>query len=261
MQEREIIITDKSRWHGGMCIYGYDDEYNGVRPILLDETKELRGLPHNLVKDIKPFQRVKFRFISSLPSPPHTEDWLMDESYFPKITGELPENERKVFLEKILFPSLKGDHWGTEIRFYHSRSTNIDTPYIEPGEGKRSIITIKPQKISFVKYSLDIAEDSGKQKEEIRVEFTDMKGEVYYLKVTDLRFREYCDILKRQGLSDGSIGINLQRKLNNSDVFLRIGTGRPFRPRESDKYYCFLFITAIYSFPNYTEIPPLKISP
>jgi hypothetical protein len=254
MQEKEIIITDKARWMGGVCLYGYDEENNGIRPIMVDGANNPTSLPRNFVERIKPFQRVKFGFIRHQPSPPHTEDWVINGSYFPQIVGVLSQEERKAFLEKILFPCLKGDHWGTEICYYR-KSRGEDVPCIEPGKGIRSIITIKPKSILFVRYSSSKnEEESGKSKREIMLEFSDMKGENYNLKVTDLAFEAFCDDLKGKGMDDGKIGLNLQRKLNDCEVFLRIGTGRAFTPRESDKPYCFLFITAIYSFPNYIDV-------
>jgi hypothetical protein len=254
MQEKEIIMTDKSRWRGGVCLYGYDEENNGIRPIMVDGANNPTSLPRNFVERIKPFQRVKFGFIRHQPAPPHTEDWVINGSYFPQVVGVLSQEERKSFLEKILFPCLKGDHWGTEICYY-CKSSGEDAPCIETGKGKRSIITIKPKSIIFISYdSSKIDEISGKSKKEIMLEFSDMKGENYNLKVTDLAFEAFCDYLKGKGMSDGKIGLNLQRKLNDCEVFLRIGAGRAFIPSGSDKPYCFLFITAIYSFPNYIDV-------
>ena len=250
MQEKEIIITDKARWMGGVCLYGYDEENNGIRPIMVDGANNPTSLPRNFVERIKPFQRVKFGFIRPQPAPPHTEDWVINGSYFPQIVGVLSEEERKTFLEKILFPCLKGDHWGTEICYYR-KSRGEDAPCIEPGKGKRSIITIKPKSIISVSYeSSETDEESVWPKGKIKLKFSDMKDEVYNLNITDLALREYWAILRKGGLNDKDIGFNLQRKLNDCEVFLRIGTGRAFTPRESDKPYCFFVHNSYLLFPK-----------
>jgi len=243
--EKEITITDFSKMPEGVCVFGYDQEHEGIRPVIFNIGEKEKGLPEDYLGDIKPFIRVKFKLIESQPSPPHTEDWLVDKNYQPKIMGHLSGNERKEFLEKISYDSIKTADWGTEIHLYlDKREKNI--PYIKPGEGKRSIITIKPKNISFIEYS-EQADKLGKYN--YRITFSDMIGDD--LSITDLAVREYCDNLRDQGKSCGFIGAELQRKLNQNDVFLRIGAGRPFTPSETNEKFCFLFVTGIYSFPDY----------
>lgn len=241
MIEKEIIITDVSKMPGGICIYGYDQEYKGIRPILWSSDKNIRGFPPNYIAKIKPFMRVKFRLIEHRPTPPHTEDWLIDEEFPPEIMGELSAEMKKDFLERILSPSLKAGGWGTEIKFYLTQEKE-KTPYIEPGEGLKSIITIKPKAIRFIRYS----------ERSYRIKFYDMDSEYYNLSITDLGFRNFCDNLLMQGMDYETIGKSCCKKLKEREVFLRIGAGRPFTPRGQEcKEMCFLFVTGIYSFPDY----------
>ena len=101
MQEKEIIITDKARWMGGVCLYGYDEENNGIRPIMVDGANKPTSLRRNFVERIKPFQRVKFGFIRPQPSPPHTEDWVIMEVISPKLLGYSPRRKGKLFWRKF----------------------------------------------------------------------------------------------------------------------------------------------------------------
>ncbi|MBT9170750.1 MAG: hypothetical protein DDT18_01098 [Actinobacteria bacterium] len=245
--KKEIIITDFSKMPEGVCVFGYDEEGSGIRPVIFNIGEKEKGLLEDYVAGIEPFMRVEFEFIKPQPNPPHMEDWLINEDCRSKIIRTLLEDERKEFLKKISYNSMEVADWGTEIHLYlNKRGENI--PYINPGEGKKSIITIKPKNISSIEYSKD-ANKLGKYN--YRITFSDMIG--YNLSITDLLFREYCDNLRNQGKSCGAIGTELQRKLNQSDVFLRIGAGRCFIPKGSSTKGCFLFVTGIYSFPDYKK--------
>ena len=246
--EKEIIITDFSKMPEGICIFGYDQDYKGIRPVIFKTGEKEKGLPENYIRGIAPFMKVKFRFIKPQPNPPHTEDWLIDKDYQPKIMGHLLEIERKEFLEKtISYSSMKAADWGTEVHLYPDKRGK-DIPYINPNEGERSIITIKVKNVSFFEYS-----EKPKELEEYnyRIAFSDMIGDD--VSVTDSAVRKYCDNLRNQGKSYGFIGAELQRKLNQGDTFFRIGAGRGHDPKRENNKKCFLFVTGIYSFPDYKK--------
>ncbi len=250
--EREIVITDFSKMPEGVCIFGYDQEYKGIRPVIFNVGEKAKGLPEDYLKDIEPFTIVKFKFIKPQPIPPHTEDWAIDLDYRPQIIRILSEIERKKFLEKlkqISYDSIQKSLWGTNIYWYEGKERS--TPYIKPGEGKRSIVTIKIKGKNCIVKHYERPEELGKY--EYRIEFSDIHKKNYDLSVTDLAFREYCDNLRAQGKECSFIEAELQQKLSQSDIFLRIGAGRPFSPKGQDKEMCFLFITGIYSFPDYKK--------
>jgi len=243
--EKEIIITDFSKMPEGICIFGYDQDYKGIRPVIFKTGEKEKGLPENYIRGIAPFMKVKFGLIEPQPNPPHTEDWLIDKDYQPKIMGHLLEIERKEFLEKtISYSSMKAADWGTEVHLYRNKGG----PYINPNEGERSIITIKVKNVSFFEYSEKPKELEGYN---YRIAFSDMIGDD--VSVTDSAVRKYCDNLRNQGKSYGFIGAELQRKLNQGDTFFRIGAGRRYDPMEGDDKKCFLFVTGIYSFPDYKK--------
>lgn len=248
--EKEIIITDFSKMPEGVCVFGYDREYNGIRPVIFSPGEKEKGLPDNFVADISPFKIVKFKFITHQPLPPHTEDWLIDKNYPPQIIGQLLEDEQKEFLEKlkeISYNSIRKSLWGAPIYWYEGKERKV--PYIKPGEGEKSIVTVKI-KNCIIKYF----ERPGKLgKYEYRIEFSDIQQKNYDLSVTDLAFRNYCENLKQKGKNCNFIGAELQQKLNQSEVFLRIGAGRPFTPKGDTEPKCFLFITGVYSFPDYKK--------
>lgn len=232
---KRLIITDVSRMkEKRICIFGVDENNNAIRPVipysgimedyLLDESGDIL---------IKPFTEIEFDFIRPLPEPPHTEDWEINIRYKPRVIRNLSENETKEFLEKILDKSVK-EIFGVTI---------YENKYLKGREGKRSIGTIKVRDVIFIKYS---KKENGKY--EYRIKFLDIIGSIYDLPITDLAFRKYCDELRTQKeLSTGFIGARLRDLFNNSEVFLRVGLGRFFKEKH------WLFVTGIYTFPNYTK--------
>ena len=233
--KKEIIITDLSKMHGGrVCIFGIDDDKNHIRPVIpysgVKESYLFDGEGHQI---IKPFAKIEFDFFDPLPKPPHTEDWVINTGYRPRLTGFLSEKERKKLLESILDGFVK-EIFGAEI--HEGRYTN-------PGEGRRSLGTIKVANVLDVNYSM---KEGGKY--QYRITFSDMSEEIYNLQVTDCAFREYCDTQRIQiGKNPGSIKDELRRKLNQSDLFLRVGLTRLF------KGVHWLQASGLYAFPDYRE--------
>lgn len=236
---KRLIITDVSRMEGNrICIFGIDKNGKGIRPVI-----PYSGITENYLSwdgniSIKPFTEIEFDFIRPLPEPPHTEDWIINTSYKPKLIRNLSENEIKSFLEGILDESVK-DIFGAPI---------YESWYLKKGEGKRSIGTIKVRDVIFIKYS---KKENGKY--EYRIKFLDIIGSIYDLPITDLAFRKYCDELRTQKeLSTGFIGAKLQDLFNNVEIFLRVGLGRFFKEKH------WLFVTGIYTFPDYLNVNILR---
>ncbi|MEA3254765.1 MAG: hypothetical protein U9Q22_02905 [Candidatus Altiarchaeota archaeon] len=233
--KKRLIITDLSKMKGdNICIFGVDEEGKAIRPVMpYSGITEKYILSEEDKQMIKPFAEIEFDFIRSLPKPPHTEDWEINTNYKPVWVRNLSEDEKKELLKSILDKSVKDIF---EVVIHKNR-------YIEEGEGRRSIGTIKVEDVLFVKYSMT---DSSKY--EYRIKFLDMNGDIYDLPVTDLTFRSYCDELRIQKeLNMGFIGAELKRISNQGEVFLRVGLGRFFKMKH------WLFITGVYIFPNYIK--------
>lgn len=243
---KDIVITDFSKMPNGVCIYGYDNDYAAIRPVVFQENESPIGLPWQFVKDIRPLTKVRFDFIKKTNSArPHTEDWLINLNFPPQTIQILSDNEKINFLRSISFSSIEESCFGAKLNI-HIDSRQRGVVYIKPGEGDRSIITINPKNIIFVEYSKD---QYNSEKHNYRINFKGIVGAD--LKISDIAFRNYCDLLKQRGQSEKAIGFNLQKKINGNNIFLRIGAGRPFSPKNTSEEKCFLFVTGIYCFPDY----------
>ncbi|MCW7076999.1 MAG: hypothetical protein OCU18_06920 [Candidatus Syntrophoarchaeum sp.] len=231
--KKRVVITDLSRMEGDrVCIFGIDEERRPIRPVI-----SYRGIRERDLFDeegnqiIKPFAEVEFDFLHPLPKPPHTEDWEINTIYKPRLIKNLSEDERKVFLEEVLDGSVK-EIFGAVIH---------ENRYINPWEGERSLGTVKAKEVLFVRYSM---EEEGKC--DYRIRFSDMNGDIYNLKVTDCAFRRHCDLERIQNQkSMGLIGAELQRRFNQSKVYLRVGLARLFK----DVYW--LQISGVHTFPDH----------
>jgi hypothetical protein len=218
--------------HGGrVCIFGIDEEKRPIRPVIPNSSvRESYLFDESGKQIIKPFAEVEFDFLCPLSKPPHTEDWVINTECKPRLIRNLPENERKAFLEEILDESVK-EIFGAVIH---------DNRYVNHEEGKRSLGTVKVKEVLFVRYSM---EENGKCK--YRISFSDMDGDVYDLPVTDCAFRKYCDVQRIQiGKNPGSISHELPHRLNQSDLFLRIGLTRLFEGVH------WLQISGLHAFPD-----------
>lgn len=235
---KRLIITDLSRMkQGRICIVGIDREDNIIRPVIpYSGVKEDYILDETGKPIITPFAEIEFKFIRPLSKPPHSEDWELDMNYRPRLIGRLSEEALRGFLERISYRSVR-EIFGAAI--HEGRYTN-------PGEGNRSLGTIKAVKVMGVNYSM---KEDGNYK--YRITFSDMGGNVYNLPVTDCAFRRYCDRLRvLEGRSTSAIGLELQQRLNQRETFLRVGLTRPFAKMHNR---CYLQVSGIHAFPDYGE--------
>ncbi len=231
---KRLVITDLSRMkEGRICIFGFDEEKRHIRPVI-----PYTGINESYIfneegqRIIKPFAEVEFDFIHTMPEPPHTEDCAINTNYKPRFIRTLSENESKKFLEEILDESVKAI-FGAEIHYNR---------YIKTG-GIRSIGTIKVKEVLSVNYSI-----KENDKYNYRLTFSDMSGDVYNLPITDCAFRKYCDNQRIQkGKTTDVISHELQRILNQSEVFLRVGLTRLYK----DVYW--LQVSGVHAFPDYRE--------
>jgi hypothetical protein len=237
--KKAMLVTDLTRmsppW---VCVGGYWRDLTPVRPKFLYKP----GLREDFLFQgsrpiIRPFAVVELEFLHSDPKPPHTEDWIINPSFIELKEARLPEERARAFLEKILDPDV-ASIFGTEI---HSEPGY----YVRAGEGTRSLGTIRPKRIVSVQYT-----PKEGNKWDYRICFEDQPGKHYRLAVTDLGFRYYCDYKRIQGDKPQAIAADLERRLRNATVFLRIGLARGW-----EKYpdRCYLQITAVHTFPDYLE--------
>jgi len=217
---KRLIITDLSRMkEGRICIVGIDREGNAIRPVIpYDGVKEEYILDKTNKPIITPFAEIEFKFIRPLPKPPHTEDWELDTNYRPRLIDRLSEEELRGFMERISDRSVR-EIFGAVI--HGGRYTN-------PGEGNRSLGTVKAVKVLGVNYSM---KEDGNYK--YRITFSDMGGNVYNLPVTDCAFRRYCDRMRvLEGRSTSAIWLELQQRLNQR---LHSGDSKSHSVREIQK--------------------------
>ena len=234
--KKEIIITDLSRMHGDrVCIFGIDEEGKPIRPVIpYSSIEESYLFDEKGQQIIKPFVKIEFDLRDISPETPHTEDWEINTSNKPRLIGSLSEEEITEFLGSISDELVK-DIFGAEI--YEKRYTN-------PGEGRRSLGTIKVAKVLDVNYSL---KEEGKY--QYRITFSDISGEIYDLPITDCAFREYCDAQRiRTGNNPSSISDELRQKLNQSELFLCVGLTRLFRGVH------WLQVSGLHAFPDYRDM-------
>ncbi len=236
----ELFITDVTRMgQNRVCIAGVNRRGKSIRPTLPPPGIQEEMLYENGNCVIRPFMKMRLDLQECPIHPPHTEDMIMDlESR--ECCGILsPENALNL-LTRILDPNVQSI-FNSEIH---------DGCFISLGTGDRSLGTIKPAEISFVRHQLNASE-----RWETKITFTDSQGKTFHLPVTDLSFRYYLDHLREvEKQTPGHIGLHLQQILNNANTFLRIGLARGFHPdKNQPQTRCYLQITGIYSFPDYLD--------
>ena len=234
---KQLVITDLTRMRGDrVCIFGVDDDGNGIRPDIPPT-----GIREDYLLDkrgrciIRPFAVIEFDLIRPLPKPPHTEDWEISAHHRPRLIRNLSEEESRILLEKILDKSVRS--------IFDAGIHN--NQYINEGEGNRSMGTVRAKQVLSVRYSLK--EDD---KYDYRIRFSDDTEEIYDLPITDLAFREYCDSRRVQGEATDVTSARLKRTLSQSCVFIRVGLTRPFARMYNR---CYLQVSGIHAFPGYAE--------
>ncbi len=244
--ETPLIITDVTRMSGSrVCVAGITEDGRTIRPTLPFPGIQEDWLYTNKQCVIRPFSEVVLGLLCHQSNPPpHTEDWVIDPA-IKKFTRILDNQEKKDLLNNIAFPKVS-DIFEAEIH------TDIGN-YIREGEGVRSLGTIKAQSIAFVSCEEKTDElKTDEQKNMINILFKDASNQEYSLAVTDLTFRYYVNYLHEiEGLRHGSIGLKVQRLLNQRETYLRIGLTRPTWKKYPHR--CFLQINGVYSFPDYLD--------
>ncbi|MFU8795988.1 MAG: dual OB domain-containing protein [Dehalococcoidia bacterium] len=234
---RHLVITDLTRMKGDrVCIFGVDQDGNGVRPdVGPTGIRESHLLDKSGRRVVKPFAVVELDIVRPTPKPPHTEDWEINSHYAPRLVRTLSHEEGRALLVRLLDASVDSI-FGADI---HGRQ------YVDEGQGNRSMGTVKASEILAVK---QFSTEEGRS--DYRMKFSDASGETYDLPITDLVFREYCDSQIREGYAPGITNRELKRRLSQSCVFVRVGLTRPFA-RMFNR--CYLQVCAIHAYPGYVQ--------
>ncbi len=243
---KKIVITDLSRMkEDRVCIFGIDNEGRNIRPeIPYSHWSEIDILDENGNLIIKPFAEMEFDFIHSKPKLPHSEDVEINRNYKPKLIRYLSEGESKIFLEGTIDESVKSI-FGAIIH---------NNKYLNHGEGKRSLGTVRMKECFGFTY---FKNDDEKYK--IRIQFSDINGDIYDLKITDYIFNNYYNmqIMDKQ-LSPEIINKDFLSRFNKSEVFVRVGLARPFEKKNNR---CYLQVSGIHTFPDYRKEFDLDLEP
>jgi len=240
--KKKMIVTDLTQMSQSyICIAGYLEDGTCVRPVIYP------WMTRNYLKDdnkslIRPFSIIEldFRDINNKSCPPHIEDCIVTPNYY-SIQGLLTLDQQEAFLSEI--DDINIDKiFGAPI---HEATGWRKGWYVKVGDGKRSLGTIKNPKILGILYGSQFG------KLDYRIVFKDKTDSLYRLPITDLTFRFYLDnLFFRGGLSHSEASQSVTEILQNLKVILRIGLARKWH-QHPDR--CYLQVTGIYSFPDYTS--------
>lgn len=220
--KKTIFVTGVTRMnHGFVCVSGIDLEtgqfvrpeikYYNERPGIKKEFLYVNNIPI-----IKPLAKIELDFLKHVPkSQYHTEDWLINPEYKPKLIGTPDDNEKRVILLSHTDTSLNQELYDQD----------------------RSLIIVKPQDIPWVKFRL--FEDLLKS----RLQFKDRSGDEFDLPVTDANWLAIC---KYYWMLDRYNSIRrLRSSLHNKEIFLRIGVTREYHGQKWKQ------ISGVFSIPDY----------
>ncbi|MCK9151821.1 hypothetical protein [Methanobacterium alcaliphilum] len=232
---KTLIITDLVyNGKNKLTAHAMDNDGKSLRLIpTLDFLSE--NIDSNKNKDIRPFSVVKLKLLHSQIKSHYLEDKLWDNDHSPFFIRKLSQDERKELLDYDCHNSVK-DIFNKEI---HQKN------FIKSNKIEMSIGTIKVSKIDH----LDYREINNEH--ECNLSFIDEENEGYDLSVKDYSFKEYLNILREQGNSPDHITDLIKAKLENKDLYLRIGL------QEIGEDIHWLHINSIYSFPYYNEFENL----
>jgi hypothetical protein len=232
-----LAITDLTRMQEGrVCIAGYDQHGKCIRPVLPPPGIMEQSLFDNDRLIVYPFSMVEYDLINPRIKPPHTEDYSYDPSTVRHVKS-LGETDQREILDNSLSNNVE------EI-FEQSILTGPGY-YVLDGQGPRSLGTVCPNRIIRVIY-----EQEPYKKFRYRLGFTDKKNITYWLTITDLSWRYYCDFQLRKGLPIQQVGPSLTGLCQSNEIYLRIGLARSWAKFPER---CYLQVTGIYTFPDYLE--------
>jgi hypothetical protein len=244
---QEIIITDVTRMKDDrVCVAGVDKKGNCLRPLLPypDQLREHHLYDNDGKAVIRP-RAVLNMFLSPEvdPKPPHIEDHHWPNPNQVEYLRQPDDKIWKLVLERTASNGV-GAIFKTTIR---------KNKYVAPGDGERSLGTIRPASINKLGYYR--IQFDGVETDKFSLNFTDVSGEDFnQIPVTDLSLRYYLTYLRVQKrMHQARIREMLERKWAASEVWLRLGLTRPFQKSEDSQKWCYLQVTGIYTFPDYLD--------
>jgi len=233
MIKRKIIVTDLTRFSEKnpdiVCIAGIDiNTGQCIRPIPYLKTEECQQL------NIFPGTILSGEFLpDSERIGPHQEDMKYQNNL--QVVDICHANEFKSMLEHNLQNSLEQ---GFDIQLpYKQRFLPIDYPIT------KSIITLKVHS-----HDIDIIKNDYRPGGKLN--FLDNSGREYrFFPITDLGFHQLInEHLKVNNLNSLNAFMRSQ-----SEVYLRIGLGRPWKKPDTIEEGYWMQINGIYTFPNYHQ--------
>ena len=232
-----LVITDLTRMQEGrVCIAGYTQEWECIRPVLPPPGINERSLHSHEQVMIFPFAVVQLKFAHHIHHPPHTEDRLYDPDII-QFQYRVNDERKQNILTHTIFPSVA--------EIFSAPILTGPGFYVLDGTGDRSLGTIEPNAIIGVIY-----EQGEENRWKYRLSFEDGSGTIYWLTVTDLTWRYFCDWRRDQNITPHQIAFELFATLQAGRTYLRIGLARGW-PRYPER--CYLQITGVYTFPDYLE--------
>jgi hypothetical protein len=235
--KRLLLITDLTRMQEErVCIAGYDQDGNCIRPVLPppgihESTLYSQGRPA-----VFPFAVVEYDLLEPRPHPPHTEDYRYDPKSV-RFIERADEKRKREVLTKTLFQNVSAVF---EVPIFSDFGY-----YVMEGQGPRSLGTIQPSRVMGTFHG-----QSPDGNWEYRLGFVDGSGTTYWLTVTDLAWRYYHDCQHKEGYASKAISSSLTSALRSSEVYLRVGLARGW---EKFPDRCFLQITGVHTFPDYLK--------
>jgi hypothetical protein len=243
---QEIIITDVTRMRNDrVCLAGVDRKGKCIRP-LLPYPEFLRE--HHLYDIdsvvIRPRAVVNL-FLEPDPDPelPHSEDYFWKNQNQMEFLRQPDEKVWHMVLQRTASESV-ASMFGALIR---------KNKYVAPGDGVCSLGTLKPASLDKLGYYQ--LEFNGVKTDKFTLNFTDSTGEVFkQIPITDLSLRYYVKHLQHSmDYGPRRIRAYLERQFAQSKVWLRLGLTRPFQKSDSDRKWCYIQVTGVYTFPDYLD--------
>lgn len=231
----ELVVTDITKMGtDAICVAGVNYEGKSIRPRLSGGRYILRSWLHRDGQIIQPFTRIGLNLIENQPSPPHTEDWIMQENCL-EIIESVEEDLRRAYLNLILDASIQDIFGATIIEDGHAR-------YVMAGQGNRSLGTIRVNAINDFQFF----ENDGQH--DCRLTFWDSTNTKYRLKIVDCTFLDFADSIYSRTQRPGTVRDTIFPKLSARNVYLRVGLARNWGAYPNR---CYLQINGVYTFPNY----------
>jgi hypothetical protein len=227
-----VVITDLTKMRENrVCVAGLNRKCECVRPVLPYAPITTDHLERDGKALFSPRHVLEFSFSGRKSNPPHTEDCIFDPCET-RLIKVLTNEQMKRVLAKSCFGCVD-EIFGESL---------VGGKYLKPGSGQRSIGTVRAKIME-----IDLTSQ--------RMSFVDESGQYYpHRKITDLAFHVFAsDCLESREQSDKDAAENLLKKFQESkDMFVRVGLTRPWVNPASGVEGCWLQVTGIYSFPDYS---------